>query len=313
MMSGNKLDYKNEVFGPVKLKHKRGHYHYSKQNEVLVEAMAYIEGQGVHLTRFDADGDERIDAINIMYAGETQYVDDSWLWPHNAQYRIQVGDLSTEYYQICSLESASIGTFCHENGHMLCRFPDLYDYGFRDEDNVKSGGLGKYCLMSAGNHLNNGRTPAPICGYFRYLAGWHDREVLINTVDSLEIRGADFNTIVRFDTGRENEYFIIENRWQKGIDSYCPAGGLAVYHCDTQGSNEYQDGSPSKHYQCALIQADGNNDLEKGRNMGDAGDFYRNIGGIAVAPKLWNEADSGLIIREIGPAGEIMRFRVGPS
>ena len=32
--------------------------------------------------------------------------------------------------------------------------------------------------------------------------------------------------------------------------------GLAVYHCDRNGSNEHQDGTPEDHYQCALLQAD---------------------------------------------------------
>ncbi len=311
MMSGNKLDYKNEVFGPIKLKNKRGHYHYSDRNEVLEEAMGHLGEQGIDLTRFDLDGDDRIDAINIIYAGQTQYVDNSWLWPHQAEYVLKVGNLKTQYYQLCSLESGSIGTFCHENGHMLCRFPDLYDYGARDGDRVESSGLGVYCLMSAGNHLNNGRTPAPVCGYYRKLAGWYDKEVLLNTSDVIEIRANDFSTIVWFKTDKQNEYFIVENRCQKGIDSYCPDSGLAIYHCDTEGSNEWQDGSPAKHFQCALIQADGRKHLEKNENMGERGDLYSGLAGTGPSLKMWDNRDSGLIIREISPAAEIMSFRVG--
>jgi M6 family metalloprotease-like protein len=311
MMSGNKLDYRNDVLGPLKLKHKRGYYYFREQNEVLEEAMSYVEKLGLDLSKFDVDGDGRIDAINIMYAGETQYVDNSWLWPHNAEYELQLGVFRTQYYQICSLESGSIGTFCHENGHMLCRFPDLYDYGSRDGDRVKSAGLGTYCLMSAGNHLNGGRTPAPICGYFRRLAKWCDREILLNRPNVVEIRSCDFNTIMRFTTDKDNEYFIVENRCQQGIDSSCPDSGLAIYHCDTEGSNEWQDGSPGKHYQCALIQADGRKDLEMYENMGDSGDLFSKDAGITVSPPMWDGRDSGLVIREIGPCGEVMSFRVG--
>ena len=36
----------------------------------------------------------------------------------------------------------SIGTFCHESSHMLCRLPDVYDYGKRDGDFQNSAGLG---------------------------------------------------------------------------------------------------------------------------------------------------------------------------
>ena len=52
-----------------------------------------------------------------------------------------------------SADDLSIGTFCHENGHLLCRFPDMYDYGERDGDTVESAGIGGYCLMGSGNHL----------------------------------------------------------------------------------------------------------------------------------------------------------------
>src|SRR5260221_11074677 len=38
----------------------------------------------------------------------------------------------------------TLGTFCRENGHMLCDYPDLYAYGH------ESSGVGIYCLMCAG-------------------------------------------------------------------------------------------------------------------------------------------------------------------
>ena len=44
--------------------------------------------------------------------------------------------MHTDLYLLTSLGRSagdlSIGTFCHENGHLLCRFPDMYDYGERD-------------------------------------------------------------------------------------------------------------------------------------------------------------------------------------
>ena len=42
----------------------------------------------------------------------------------------------------------TLGTFCHENGHMLCDYPDLYDYGY------ESSGVGAYCLMCAGGNVD---------------------------------------------------------------------------------------------------------------------------------------------------------------
>ena len=116
---------------------------------------------------------------------------------------------------------------------------------------------------------------------------------------------------MRFRTDKDNEYFIVENRCQEGIDSYCPDTGLAVYHCDTEGSNECQDGSPAKHFQCALIQAHGTKDLERYENMGGRGDFYSNMAGTVLLPKMWDKRDSGFIISDVSPCGKTMSFRVG--
>ncbi len=45
-------------------------------------------------------------------------------------------------YQFTAMGSElELGTFSHENGHMLCDYPDLYDYGY------ESSGVGGYCLM----------------------------------------------------------------------------------------------------------------------------------------------------------------------
>ena len=78
---------------------------------------------------------------------------------------MQLGNMRTNFYLLTGLGSSpsdlTIGTFCHENGHLLCRFPDMYDYGNRDGDGVKSAGIGSYCLMGAGNHLNSAFTRTP--------------------------------------------------------------------------------------------------------------------------------------------------------
>lgn len=51
LMSGGKLEYENEVYGPIKLKHNRSHYHFTRKNEALIEALKALESQGVDFTR----------------------------------------------------------------------------------------------------------------------------------------------------------------------------------------------------------------------------------------------------------------------
>ena len=195
--------------------------------------------------------------------------------------------MRTDLYLLTSLgrtpADLSIGTCCHENGHLLCRFPDMYDYGERDGDNVVSAGIGDYCLMGAGNHLDFGRSPSPVCAYLRDLVGWCDNEVDLSAAGTHEARHGDYNTVLRYRTSKPNEYFIVENRSKMGLDRALPASGFAVYHCDILGSNELQDGTATKHYQCALLQADGHRDLEMNVNRGDGLDLYGAVAGIALS------------------------------
>ena len=66
------------------------------------------------------------------------------------------------------------------------------------------------------------------------------------------------------------EYFLLENRQQTGSDGALPGSGLLIWHIDeTQAGN-----TDENHYKVALLQADGNRDLELNHNRGDAGDPY---------------------------------------
>jgi len=317
LMSGGKLDYSNRVVGPVRLSRNRNYY---KTRLFVQEALEIaVNDLGVDLSEFDSRGDGIVDALNFMYAGRTVY--DGELWPHNWHIDLNYGGIRTYFYMITSLGrqrvDLSIGTFCHENGHQLCRFPDIYDYGTRDGDFEKSQGIGVYCLMGSGNHLNRGRTPSPVCAYLRYLVGWQDREVFLNGRGIYEACHSDYGTIIKHETDNPNEYFILENRTQLGLDSHLPDSGLAVYHCDTLGSNEWQGGTRERHYQCGLLQADGHLDLENNRNYGDEGDLFGRYEGTALShdttpsSREWDGSDSGLQICDVSNPGEVIRFRVG--
>lgn len=170
LVSNGKLNYTNTVVGPVRLSRNQQHY---VTHLLVQEAMNLVAQNGIDLTQFDSRDDGIIDAVNFLYAGPSRYEEE--LWPHNAYLELQYDNMRTNFYLLTGLGSGpadlTIGTFCHENGHLLCRFPDMYDYGNRDGDGVVSAGIGAYCLMGAGNHLNNGRTPSPVCGYLRELAG----------------------------------------------------------------------------------------------------------------------------------------------
>ena len=317
IISSGKLDYTNEVVGPITLSKDRAYYTY---NLLVKEALDSAVKGGVDLKKFDSRGERIVDAMSFLYAGQTQYIGE--LWPHNYFIDLDYGGMKTYFYMLSSVgrtkEDLSIGTFCHESGHMLCRWPDLYDYGTRDGDSEKSAGLGYYCLMSAGNHNNYGLTPSPVCAYLRYLVGWCDNVIRLKKPGHCQVVHGDYGTAIIYETEKINEYFLVENRSQIGLDEHIPASGLAVYHCDTLGSNEWQGGTSTEHYQCGLLQADGSLDLETNRNMGDEKDLFSQVSGIALshstkpATILWDGSESGLDISNISEAGKVMTFVVGP-
>ena len=316
LMSDGKLDYSNKVVGPVTLNRNRQYY---TENLLVKEALDLAVKDGLDLGEFDSQGEGVVDAMSFLYAGQTQY--QGVLWPHNHFLELDYNGIKTYFYMLSSMgkskEDLSIGTFCHECGHMLCRWPDLYDYGNRDGDFEKSAGLGAFCLMSAGNHNDEGRTPAPVCAFLRNLVGWCDRVVRLNQPGEYQAVHGDYGTVMIYETDKINEYFLVENRFGVDLDASIPASGLAVYHCDSLGSNEWQGGTASRHYQCGLLQADGSLDLETNRSLGDETDLYRRMQAIAIshdtrpASVLWDGSDSGLMISNIGEPGRVIAFVIG--
>ena len=87
---------------------------------------------------------------------------------------------------------------------------------------------------------------------------------------------------------QSNEYLLLENRQpipQDFDEDFYEPGGVMIYHVDENvgpvafnepGGHPDQAGWPQNgnHYPVALLQRDGNYDLEKGNNNGDEGDIY---------------------------------------
>jgi hypothetical protein len=78
----------------------------------------------------------------------------------------------------------------------------------------------------------------------------------------------------------DGEYLLIENRQPQGYDSQLQGGGIAVWHID-EGANDKrgylgQEGWPrnGNRYKVTLLQADGDQDLERGANNGDVNDLW---------------------------------------
>jgi len=307
-VSNRNLDYTNEVVGPIQLDHEQNYY---LTHSMVPEVTQKLVRQLGDLQPYTYEQRKQVSALNILYAGPSIFTDE--LWPHNyfvSNSPQDANGIGFYYYLLTGLgaqkKDLRIGTICHENGHLLCRFPDLYDYGKRDSDFTPTQGVGSYCLMGAGSWNNEGCTPCPPNAHFRWLVGWCERQLV--QPGEITLPPDDFSNCPYWRV-TDTESFVLENRSAIGLNRYLPSEGLAVFHCDTLGSNEWQAGTKDRHYQLALVQADGRLDLEHNRNRGDKFDMFRpgqsvNDGMQQPNTRGWNGDPSGLSIDNIRISGD---------
>lgn len=332
--SNGQLVHTQLVTTIVTLPHPRNYYNYSDYpanstvsedlggvgRTLIADAIAMLRNDGFDFSSLSVDASNRVLATSLLFAGENSGVWAKGLWPHASSVSpINVGTTATPRYvsgyQITNVPDSApvIGTVCHELGHLLLGYPDLYDYGF------DSTGAGSHCLMAYGNHLNGGRTPAPIDLYLKDVSGWANITDL-TAAQSLDVAiPSTGNRGYRIRMpGSATEYFLVENRgsgdkWA----SFCPDAGIAIWHVD-EGvyGNSSQQRTPAQHYQVSLEQADGLFNLENNNNLGDGTDLFDSATGFfnnGTNPDAnwWSGAASGISISVLSTAGPSMNVRFG--
>jgi M6 family metalloprotease-like protein len=315
-VSGGRLRYKNIVTPYYTAKNPRSYYtnevveQPNRARELIKEALDFFLAQGFDFTSLSTDDQSYVYATNVFYAGTRVNNWAKGLWPHSfhllTAYQLAPGKQVYDYQITDMTDELSLGTFCHENGHMICDFPDLYDYGF------ESAGIGAFCLMCAGANVNV-KNPVHINAYLKYRAGWAQSVTRVTTgLNATAPAGANQFFIHR---RGPTEYFIIENRYKAGRDQALPSSGLAIWHIDELGDNQNEQMTAALHYECSLEQADGRHDLENDpHNYGDATDLFGagvndHFGkGTNPSSRWWDDTDAGLDIRAISSSGAVMTF-----
>jgi M6 family metalloprotease-like protein len=312
-VSDGKLTYTNVVAPWYTAKKPRQYYTDEnveqplRARELILEALAFHRSKGFDFSSLTVDDQQFIYAINVFYAGKTTNNWSMGLWPHSFHLQSPVqlapGKLANDY-QITDMPSElTLGTFCHENGHLICDFPDLYDYG------NESNGVGAYCLMCAGGNADP-KNPHRIGAYLSHAAGWSTKvtNMAPGTNLSLSANKNEFGFFRR----NKTQYFIVENRARAGRDASLPDAGLAIWKCDEVGDNSNEAMTADSHYECSLMQADGSTDLEMGVNNGDTGDLYGSGGVFSAASqpnsKWWDGTASNLNIHNVSAPGPTITF-----
>lgn len=190
-------------------------------NEVLDSAENSIHG----FNRDDYTTSDRSLKLSIIYAGDAYY--GGGLHARAEQY----GYFTSETY---AGNFSHIGTHCHELGHTLFNFLDLYAVG--NYSNPQPENLGHHCLMADGAwngpSPRKGQAPAPINPIYRFIKGWYSNIRTLGIGESLSNQSFTDNNsaptfyrimTARSDTSFYGAYYLIENRQKSSYyDKYSP-------------------------------------------------------------------------------------------
>lgn len=247
----------------------------------------------VDFSQFDEDGDGYIDSIDIIhsgYGGETGGGGGDWIWSHrwslwmlpggewtsNEGVKVYAYHTEPALWGTSGTDIVRFAVIAHETGHFF-DLPDLYDTDPSLGDGIGSWGMMANSWGFDGSQLH----PPHFCAWSKIRLGWATPTVInpgTHTLNQVETNAEIYRIDLEYPSG---EYLLIENRQPAGIETVIPQGGLCIFHIDENAGLDEQGypGQPGwpgngKHYRVALLQADGNYDMERGNNRGDSGDTY---------------------------------------
>ena len=228
---------------------------HDEKSQYLVEDIVEILKQNPEIdwSQYDWNDDGFVNQLLIIYAGQgmndydrTKYSD--LIWPHQWWMSEHLKDMQQGVYCdpipvetdgqtyfvdcYCALaeltknnDYGSFGTICHEYTHCF-GFPDFY--------NGSQQYVGRWDLMDYGNYNGNGFHPCGYSAHERWLMDWLTPEELTTTatitdMPALTDEGCAY--LLRND-GYDQEYYIVENRQQRGWDQSLPGNGIVIFHID---------------------------------------------------------------------------------
>jgi len=317
-VTGGLIEIVGEVVGPFTMPqplswYANGNYGIGNPSgepraNIMAEDAVKAADPVVDLAPYDNDGNGYVDAFIVVHAGRggEETGDSGDIWSHKWVLPNEYdGDGAKVYAYLTIPEDAKLGVSAHELGHLLFGFPDLYDTDYTSE------GIGNWCLMAGGSWNGGGDTPAHPSAWCKAQQGWVSIENVTadGAVSVPDVKGS--RSVQRLWTGGQAgpEYFLVENRQRTGYDAALPADGLLIWHVD-----ENQEGnSDENHYLVALMQADGQRDLEFDANRGDGGDPFPGWNANTsftpdTTPSSGSYAgqDTGVVVTEISDSADPM-------
>jgi M6 family metalloprotease-like protein len=221
----------------------------------------------INYSKYDNDGNGRIDHLLIIHAGNDQASSSnpSDIWSHRSLWwpPIAAGDGITFNSYAIVAENDPMGIFAHEFGHDL-GLPDLYNT--TDGKSV----VGKWELMDVGSwNLNSTGVsrPAHMGAWCKADMGWIQPIVINETNNNQGVVQVNQTTsstndsvCYRVDIKGDNEYYLIENR-NKTVGTFDEAlqdRGILIWHIDDDMTIN-RGVPPTKNYYAILLEDYQNN------------------------------------------------------
>lgn len=237
-VSGGLISMTGEVIGPYRMPRRMREYAHGASgfrnnvpapNTQTLGADALRAATGhINFAPYDNDGNGYVDAFVVVHAGRgaEQDNDVNKIWSVKWNIPTQTTVNGVKVYTFLTIpEDANIGVACHELGHLVFGWPDLYDTDYTSE------GVGNWCLMAGGSWGGSpaGTRPCHPSAWCKASQGWvsvvnetSNHPLVLHDVKS----GRRVHRLWRNGDAASKEYFLIENRQQAGFDQYLPGGGL---------------------------------------------------------------------------------------
>ena len=260
--SYGKVNVKADVYGPYEAKYNYAHYQkknksaqYNSAEALVKEAINAAIAHGVKLSKYDKNGDGKVDCVHVIYAGykyNDTYPKAGLFSNHHSYVTVKQNGYATYDYIITPERAgysgemiAPMGAVCHEYGHVLGA-PDFYDTNY--DTGGQYLGTGEYDVMGSGSHNGSpaGSCPAHHNPFTKmYIYQWVPTPVLdlvhgetssyisptyVNKTYVLKPSHLNKDFCV-FPTGDDEDFFMLENRTKQGFNASIPnPGGLLIYH-----------------------------------------------------------------------------------
>ncbi len=222
-----------------------------------------LSSRAIDWSLYDWNEDGEIEQLLIIYAGRGMNEGASnSIWPHQMWLSLHMDpvtnkechkdtvstdgrDYTIDCYcavQEMGLRSNPFGTLCHEYSHCF-GFPDFYVGATQV--------VGSWDLMDYGNYNGGGYCPCSYSAHERMLLGWLtpiELEEKTSVTDMPALSDEAEAYLIRSELWTD-EFYIIENRQQKGWDEKLPGSGILVFHVDYDHSCWYDMfKSPNSYY-----------------------------------------------------------------